>query len=109
MESLKVYSDEIDWYIASSYADLEKCVEEHNGHTYEEMFGEPAESFFKVIDSEEVFKMNFPDASLSEAVQDSPESAVQVFSDAVNHPMMEATFGAWVAKKGRGFLASVEY
>lgn len=107
--TFKVWTDDTDWYIAADLDDLACVIKEHNGCTYEEMVGEPVGECFRELDLNQRFQMNFPEEDLETAIRDSPPTALQYFSNAQNHPVMEDTFRAWVLHCGRGFLASTEY
>lgn len=106
---MRIWTDGTEWYVANDLDDLIKCFKEHNGYTYEQMCGEAPEENFTIVDGSKTFRMHFPHTDLHEAVKDSPADAAQVFSSANEYPVMEATFDAWAKKRGRGFLASVEF
>lgn len=103
-EQLHVYKNDTDWVIASSFADAVAVWEETYGEKWSD-YAESQEGGWEMCDDLDEFTL-FEEALLEP--EHAPAGAV-IIERGEYSTTTRATFGAWIAARGRGLLGSTEY
>lgn len=106
VSNLRVFTNDVETFVAQDLEDLAKVYVEFYGETMEEIGADLSE--FKLVRDDHPIKIFLDEDGSAFPAEQWPQGAIEN-RDENGKISLTATAGAWAKSNGRGFLCSTEY